>query len=362
MNSVKGVVSLWFFVWVLLASGPASAQIIGSYEDLFALLPGGLDAMAVHRPVIEEAQRRVAERQMLRRKRSVTFVRPVRYDVMNEKYVSVAFEARIDPRKKAVFAMLFETGPEQTLTYSDDVYLSWLGHNDLSIFDGMTINTLYTNYQQMGVVDCVPGYERTGVEKALVSKADVKHTHSADAIVSGVLPVSVMPEGFVRSDEMKKNVAEATRTLEAKIARLENTVARLSALLAGVSRTSDTLLFSNVNVQIVNGKGATSLTNGRGNLIVGYNEPRGFDSRDGSHNIVVGSKNDYSSYGGIVTGFNNDIGGKFANVIGGNNNQATGDFASITGGAKNKARGKYASIHGQSERIKVDSADNPHFQ
>ncbi|GAB6096690.1 hypothetical protein JCM14469_29430 [Desulfatiferula olefinivorans] len=362
MNPVKGGVVFGCLVWLLLGAGVASAQVIGNYEELFALLPGGADAMAVHRPVIEEAQRRVAERQMLRRKRSVTFVRPVRYDVMNEKYVSVAFEARIAPRKKAVFAVLFETGPEQTLMFMNEVYLSWIGHNDLSAFDGMSINALYTNYQQMGVTDCTPGFRRTGVEKALIAKADLRHTHSADAIVSGVLPASVMPAGYVRSDEMKKNVAEATRALETKIARLEKTVARLSALLDGVSRKDDTLLFSNMNVQIVNGRGATHQTNGRGNLIVGYNESRGVDARDGSHNIVVGSKNDYSSYGGIVTGFNNDIGGKYANVIGGNNNQATGDYASITGGAGNRAQGKYAGIHGQSSRTKVDVADNPHFQ
>ena len=45
-------------------------------------------------------------------------------------------------------------------------------------------------------------------------------------------------------------------------------------------------------------------TNGLGNLIVGYNElgnPNG-DNRTGSHNLVTGQQNSFSSYGGLVVG------------------------------------------------------------
>ena len=67
--------------------------------------------------------------------------------------------------------------------------------------------------------------------------------------------------------------------------------------------TATTVRFKDVNVQIVNGLGATNgfpddpdsldpvqtTTNGLGNLIVGYQEmhPAG-DDRTGSHNVVVG--------------------------------------------------------------------------
>ena len=77
--------------------------------------------------------------------------------------------------------------------------------------------------------------------------------------------------------------------------QLETQLAQVTALLANVTRGTvngqDTIRFSGVNVQIVDGSGNTSgAVNGRGNLIVGYNELRGSgDVRTGSHNIVVGS-------------------------------------------------------------------------
>ena len=40
--------------------------------------------------------------------------------------------------------------------------------------------------------------------------------------------------------------------------------------------------------------------NGLGNVVIGYNELRGAgDDRSGSHNLVFGSRNNYSSYGGL---------------------------------------------------------------
>lgn len=60
----------------------------------------------------------------------------------------------------------------------------------------------------------------------------------------------------------------------------------------------------------MSGSGSTEGTvNGRGNLIVGYNERLVGDTniRTGSHNLVVGAFNNYSSYGGQVIGYNNTI-------------------------------------------------------
>ena len=58
------------------------------------------------------------------------------------------------------------------------------------------------------------------------------------------------------------------------------------------------------NLYVNSGSGATDgPVNGLGNVIIGYNEFRGTgDDRTGSHNLVVGSKNNFSSYGGIVGG------------------------------------------------------------
>jgi len=71
------------------------------------------------------------------------------------------------------------------------------------------------------------------------------------------------------------------------------------------------VVITGANLRIVNGLGSTLTTNGLGNLIVGYNElrqefggcsgstgPFCTDSRTGSHNVVVGRANNFSSFGG----------------------------------------------------------------
>jgi hypothetical protein len=73
--------------------------------------------------------------------------------------------------------------------------------------------------------------------------------------------------------------------------------------------------------------------NGRGNLIVGYNEERGGgqDIRTGSHKVVLGRQNSFSSFEGLVVGTFNEISGVFASVYGGLSNTASGDTASVSG-------------------------------
>ena len=75
--------------------------------------------------------------------------------------------------------------------------------------------------------------------------------------------------------------------------------------------------------------------NGLGNLIVGYDEPRlsGSD-KTGSHNIVVGFRHNYSSYGGLVVGEYNEIAGGYATVSGGYNYTTNSNYTSVSGGEK----------------------------
>lgn len=134
-----------------------------------------------------------------------------------------------------------------------------------------------------------------------------------------------------------------------------------------------TLQFSGINVQIVSGSGTTSGTvNGKGNLIVGYNEsglctgvggrtcstnadcgadtclPQSVGPTTGSHNLIVGALNGYGSYGGFVAGLRNTTSGSFASVSGGAGNTASGQFASVSGGGGNTANGQVSSISGGS--------------
>jgi hypothetical protein len=127
----------------------------------------------------------------------------------------------------------------------------------------------------------------------------------------------------------------------------------------GVVRT---IRISGVNVQIVNGLGATNGnphdpfstaadvidTNGAGNLIVGYNEPRvgaPFD-RTGSHYLVVGPGHSFSGLAGAVVGSMNESSAPYAAVYAGVGSKSTGLGACITGGQGNLAGGAFASVTG----------------
>ncbi len=133
-----------------------------------------------------------------------------------------------------------------------------------------------------------------------------------------------------------------------------------------------TIRFTGVNVQIVNGTGQTGQINGLGNLIIGYNNPRtggphtcslgehwdnqtdcqnnggtwDLNFKTGSHNLIVGDQNAYSSYGGIVAGRYNVINGPFATVTGGTDNIGAGWYSSVSGGIANTASGDHSSISG----------------
>ena len=144
-------------------------------------------------------------------------------------------------------------------------------------------------------------------------------------------------------DLQEENIA-----LQSQIDDLQDQMSTLLSTLEGVSRDGDTLKFSGMNVQIDNGTGSTDGTvNSLGNLIVGYNELRGSgDNRTGSHNVIVGKRHNYSSYGGLVGGYQNTISGPYSSVTGGKYNEASGSYSSVTGGYKNTASGAWSSVTG----------------
>jgi len=108
-------------------------------------------------------------------------------------------------------------------------------------------------------------------------------------------------------------------------------------------------LFEGGNVFITNGMGLGYL-NGKGNLIVGGNSADDV-ANPGSHNVIIGANNKYSSYGGIVAGNGNDISAEYASVTGGSLNTASGPNSSVTGGTGNIASGALSSISGGANSI-----------
>jgi hypothetical protein len=173
--------------------------------------------------------------------------------------------------------------------------------------------------------------------------------------------------------------------LEAKVAALEAQVNALEQQLTAqanspvmalnpyltVEPAQHRVRFTGVNFQLVNGTGQTDTVNGRGNLILGYDLARAdemyfcadgqFTDREpceragqtwatshktGSHYLVIGDRNNYAQYGGLVVGAYNTSNGRAATVTGGRENKASGPYASVSGGTGNAARGLYTSVNG----------------
>lgn len=161
------------------------------------------------------------------------------------------------------------------------------------------------------------------------------------------------------------SAARSTTALEQRIAALED-------LLSHFTREDDEIYITGANLNIRNGSGNTDgAVNGRGNLIVGYNEFRLIaastcslgkytqeanctdaggiwrrNHKSGSHNVVIGVRHNYSRYGGLVAGSSNTISGDYASVSGGHNNTSNGYLSSVSGGRTNTASGSYSAVSG----------------
>jgi hypothetical protein len=132
-------------------------------------------------------------------------------------------------------------------------------------------------------------------------------------------------------------------TVEQRLTALETKLARVFVVNNGAD-----IVIRGANLHIANGVGSTQTNNGLGNLIIGYNEPRGggADVRIGSHNLILGQLNNYNSFGGLVGGVQNTISGPFASVVTGFNNQATTWYAFCATGRDNIPSANYSSVVG----------------
>lgn len=156
------------------------------------------------------------------------------------------------------------------------------------------------------------------------------------------------------------NEAAARQALASTVAALGDSVAPLASLaplapLATYVRVETApinglagphVIFHGANVHIQSDGGDSLTANGRGNLIVGYNEESGYApaERGGSHNVVIGMGHRYNFGTGFVTGYYNRLGDMAASVSGGGFNAAGNFAASVTGGSYNKASGLYSTV------------------
>jgi hypothetical protein len=183
---------------------------------------------------------------------------------------------------------------------------------------------------------------------ALVASAGVFIAVAGSASAS-TLCLTLKPNGAVKGPETvggnkcKTGFEKIELPPAAELETLNKILPDITYEASGVGG-KPTVRFSGVNVQVVNGEGKTESTNGEGNLVIGYDENPG--TQTGSHNLVLGGRQTFTSYGGILGGFLNTITGPYASVSGGRGNTASGSTASVSGGDLNTASADGASVTG----------------
>ena len=169
-------------------------------------------------------------------------------------------------------------------------------------------------------------------------------------VVVGALVCTMPGVSWAQSTEQRvTNLEVMVADLQARVEALEAGTGVVACLTTqpGLGVVDD-VVFEGCNVHIRNSSGSTTGTpDGTGNLIVGYNEDETPElDRSGSHNLVIGRRNSYSSYGGLVMGNQNNITAPFASVVGGIRNTASGEGATVNGGRTNTASGLESSVSG----------------
>ena len=202
-------------------------------------------------------------------------------------------------------------------------------------------------------------------------------------VLLAAVPSASAMQLCVRKDPATGGIRENARITLRTVCRPSEVPLPLS-LEAGNS----VLRITGVNVQIVDGSGDTGGTpNGRGNLIIGYDEGRCLadpeedapcvsdadctgtwgppchrEDKTGSHNLVVGPGHRYTGTGAVVAGSMNEVRGGGSVAIGGSLNGAAGGavalggfanvadtaFAVGVGGYENRAGGPQAVVVGGS--------------
>jgi TolA-binding protein len=132
-------------------------------------------------------------------------------------------------------------------------------------------------------------------------------------------------------------------TLKSSVSDLQTKLSKVSYSDSGLNGLP-TLTIAGANLQIDSGAGSTyGPVNGLGNLIIGYDESPG--TQTGSNNLVIGTSQQFTSYGGLIAGNGNVLSGANSDVFG-SYNTASGDTSSVGGGRYNNASAATASVSG----------------
>jgi hypothetical protein len=182
-------------------------------------------------------------------------------------------------------------------------------------------------------------------------------------VTQAVLDAAVAAEAAARSTADAALQGQIDNEAAARSA-LDATLAPLASLATYVTVDTGTIndlagphiIFTGANLHIRSGhfSGNSYTQNGRGNLVLGYNEPS--DStfpaeRGGSHNLVVGPNHRYNFGVGLIVGGSSRLGNDGASVSGGFLNSAAGLFSSVGAGLRNDASGDFSSVAAGADNI-----------
>ena len=187
-----------------------------------------------------------------------------------------------------------------------------------------------------------PGITQADLDAAIASEANTRAT--ADASL----------EGQIANEAAARAAADATFAPLSAVTPLTALVPLASYVTVATGDINGLagphVIFNGANVHVRSGdsSGDSLVANGKGNLIVGYNESAGYSpaERAGSHNVVVGPNHRYNFGVGFVVGYDNRLGGLAASVGGGYLNNAGGDFSTVSAGSRNWTTGMFASVSG----------------
>jgi hypothetical protein len=131
------------------------------------------------------------------------------------------------------------------------------------------------------------------------------------AVFAGLSIMSSSSFAQLNSNSLEKRLVALEKLTQDQQTRIQ----ALETKLKYVTVNGTDMMITGANLHLRNGTGAMSVTNGLGNLTIGYNIDSGYSDRTGSHNLLMGRYLNYTSYGSIITGEENSALGQYSSIL-----------------------------------------------